>query len=448
MIDVPSLRELLPRADQGYTIGAVGDDGTRLLSGPGPGEGSESLEDHLHRLGSLPDLDVPSDHRALVRESGLQGRGGGGFPVARKLETAWLSPGEPIIVVNASESEPASRKDRTLCTFRPHLVLDGAAAAAAMVESREVFVHMHRASTGARTAMVRAMADRRSAGIDDLTWRISLGPDRYVSGEASAIAAFIDGGEARPNFTGTPMAQQGPSGRPTVVNNAETMAHVGFLLRFGPRLWRSGGAPSSPGSHLLTLVGAVAAPGLVLELVGEATVGEVLSQAGEVAPPLAVLIGGYEGTWLEGDVAWQTPLERTALGCVGAAPGCGLIAVLPHGACGLAETARLVRYLAGETAGQCGPCVSGLPAMAELFEDLARGALRPRGLRRLLGLCGTVSRSGACGHPDGVVHLVRSAVDIFEDDVVRHLAGRACRSSNHPPVLAVPSGEETTGGWT
>ena len=430
-----------------FGVGGLGDVGTWLLSGPAPSEGSEPLGDHVARLGMLPSLDRPNQLRAVVRDSDLQGRGGGRFPLARKLETALLAPGEPIMVVNASESEPASRKDHVLCRYRPHLVLDGAAATAAMVGAGEVIVHLHRGSSSVQDALIRAMAERKGACLTDPRWRISVGPDRYVSGEASAIASFVDGGEAKPHFSGIPMAKKGPSGRPTLVNNAETMAQLAFLLRFGTPFWRSGGAASSPGSQLLTLAGAVASPGQVIELVGQATIGEVLVHAGLSAPPAAVLIGGYGGTWLEGGMAWQVPFERVALGCVGAQPGCGLIGVLPHGACGLVETARIVRYLAGESAGQCGPCVAGLPAMAGACEALGEAKLRRRGLRRLRTLGDLVLGSGACSHPDGVARLVGSTLDVFEDDVARHLAGRPCRASNHPPVFPVPLGDPLDHVW-
>ena len=168
---------------------------------------------------------------------------------------SWTRPGwpggEPLVVVNASESEPASRKDQTLITYRPHLVLDGAAAVAAAVGATEVAVHLHRDSVAAGAALARAIAERRSAGWPDPRWRLSVGPDRYVSGEASAVASLLGGGEARPAFSAVPMARRGPSGCPTVVNNAETMAHVGLLAHRGWPAWQAGSSPSSPGPHLL-----------------------------------------------------------------------------------------------------------------------------------------------------------------------------------------------------
>ena len=166
-----------------------------------------------------------------------------------------------------------------------------------------------------------------------------------------------------------------------------------------------------------------------------------------------MLVGGFAGTWVRGDEAWQTPFTRDSLRCVGAEPGCGLLGVLPHGACALVETARIVRYLAGESAGQCGTCVAGLPRLADACEALAAGTLRRRGERRMGALGDTVLGSGACGHPDAVVRLIRSTLAVFEDDVVGHLAGHPCRGSDHPPVFAVPEavrtvGRDDTRAWT
>ena len=447
----PLLPEEFGRSAPGRPwVGGAGDPGALVLSGP-TGTDPEGLVDHLARWGALPGVDG-SGVRALLRASGLDGRGGGGFPLARKVETARLAVGIPLVVINAGESEPASRKDRFLCATRPHLVLDGAALLATALGVDEVVVHLHRAPGSPVGRLEAAVAERLRHCADDPGWRLSAGPDRYVSGESSAVAGFVDGGEARPRFTTLPLAVAGPSGRPTVVSNAETVAHLAVLARTGPDGWAARGVPSSPGPRLVTLAGAVTHPGRVLELSGAATVGDALLADGVVAPPAAVLIGGFAGTWVSGEVAWQTPFTRDALHCVGAQPGCGLLGVLPHGACALTETARIVSYLAGESAGQCGTCVAGLPRLAHAWAGLARGDLRRRGVRRMSALGDTVEGSGACGHPDAVVRLIRSTLDTFEDDVVRHLAGRPCRHADHPPVLPVPDpacrdGRDDPGMW-
>ena len=433
-------------------IGGVGDPGTLVLAGPPAGTRGGGLDGHLATWGPLPGVDG-AGVRALLRASALDGRGGGGFPLIRKVETARLAGGTPVLVINASESEPASFKDRTLCGERPHLVLDGAALVATSLGVDEVVVHLHRAAGSPAPLLEVAIAERRRAGVADPRWRLSAGPDRYVSGESSAVASFVDGGEARPLFTTHPLAVVGPSGRPTVVSNAETVAQLAVLVRTGPDVWAARGEPSSPGPRLVTLTGAVDRPGRVLEVSGQATIGDILLAGGLVAPPAAVLVGGYAGAWILGDEAWQTPFTRDALTAVDAGPGCGLVGVLPHGACALVETARLVRYLAGESAGQCGTCVAGLPRLADACEGLAEGDLRKRGVRRMVALGDVVLGSGACGHPDAVVRLLRSMLHVFEDDVVGHMAGHPCRGADHPPVFTVPEvdvaiGRDDPREWT
>jgi NADH:ubiquinone oxidoreductase subunit F (NADH-binding) len=430
-----------------HRIGGIGDEGTWLLAGPAADQGPEALSSHLTRLGSLCPFDRAGEYRTVLRQSGLRGRGGGGFPLAAKLDTAMLAPGEPMVVINASESEPASRKDWTLSTYRPHLVLDGGAVIAAVVGSSEVVIHLHRGAGAPVASLQRAIAERRSAGLPDPRWRLSLGPDGYVSGEASAIVSLLGGGEARPTFSAVPMAHRGPSGRPTVVSNAETTAHVGLLVRTGPHAWGAEGSSSSPGPQLVTLAGGAIDPGRVVEVAGEATIGEVLSATGHRHPPTAVLVGGYAGTWISGWAAWNTTFQREDLEVRGAGPGCGLLGILPEGHCGLAETARLVGYLAGETAGQCGPCVQGLPLLAEACQSLAAGTLRRRGLRRLCSLADVVDGGGACRHPDGAVRLIRSALKEFADDVTSHLRGDACSGSQRPPVFPLPEIDPSDRVW-
>ena len=433
--ELAQLGSALPSTAGG--IGGLGDAGTLVLSGPTLSSGGEELASHTARWGHLPAIDG-AGVRALLRGSHLDGRGGGGFPLIRKVETARLSPGRPVLIVNASESEPASRKDRTLCRQRPHLVLDGASLLARSLGVDDVVVHTHRGGASPSGALSSAVAYRVAARLADPAWKLSEGPDRYVSGESSAVAGYVEGGEARPHFTTQPLAVEGPSGRPTVVSNAETVAQLAVIARIGPVAWNALGAPSSPGPRLVTLVGAVSRPGSVLELTGPGTIADLLTADGVVAPPAAVLVGGFAGTWIVGEEAWQTPFDRDALGCMGAAPGCGLIGVLPHAACALNETARIVRYLAGESAGQCGTCVVGLPQLADSMEALAGGSFRRRGLRKMTALADTILGSGACNHPDAVVRLIHSTLDVFHDDVVRHLAGSPCRGSDHPPVIAVP----------
>lgn len=434
----------------------LGQSGARLLAGPGD-KTPETLGSHLQRLGPLPGQD-PDGFMAVISAAGVGGRGGGGFPVARKLTGAGTLASSrhqgSLLIVNAAESEPASRKDRTLCTLRPHLVLDGGSVAAATIGAAEATVYCH--SGEVARAMTRAMAEREAlAGPvspstrapdvpPDPRWRVLVGPDRFVAGESTAAASFADGGEARPRFLSAPLAVAGVSGRPTVVHNAETLAHLGLLVRFGAAWWREAGTPDAPGSRLVTVAGAVPTPGSVREVIEPVTIGALLSESGLSGPPAAVLIGGYAGSWASGDAAWTTCFEPADLRRIGAGVGCGLIAALPHGSCPLTETARLAAYLAGESAGQCGPCVYGLSDVAELVVMLAAGQARRRHLRRLCQRLEDVTGRGGCHHPDGVASMVDSALRSFPEEVSRHLRGH-CTGITRRDVLLVPNNQELRG---
>ena len=190
---------------------------------------------------------------------------------------------------------------------------------------------------------------------------------------------------------------------------------------------------------LVTVNGAVARPG-VYEVELGTPIGAVLLTAGGLTErPQAVLTGGYFGTWLPIDVAWQLPLTHADVARpLGGALGAGIIVALPDTSCGLAETARVVRYLAGETAGQCGPCVFGLPTLADALADLAyqggsRAACRPGSRRWPL-----VEGRGACKHPDGATQLRRSALTTFAADVAWHQENGPCYGVRRAPILPVP----------
>ncbi|MGH3437982.1 MAG: NADH-ubiquinone oxidoreductase-F iron-sulfur binding region domain-containing protein, partial [Sciscionella sp.] len=220
-----------------------------------------------------------------------------------------------------------------------------------------------------------------------------------------------------------------------------------LIARYGPAWFRGCGTVDSPGSTLLTVSGAMTHPG-VYEIGMGSTIGQALDAAGGPTGPVqAVLVGGYGGNWLPFPSAARLRMTHRDLATVGASLGVASLVVLPTGACGLAETARILRYLAGETAAQCGPCMFGLPAISEDFTQLVPGA--PRGhdtLTRLRRRLEVIGGRGACGHPDGAVRLAGSALRAFPDDLRAHLAGRPCPGAGHP-CLALPAWEDRCGDW-
>ena len=402
----------------------LGGPGSRLLAGPAPSAGPEDLSSHLARLGPL-ELDAvdPELLRRQIRESGLLGRGGAGFPTATKLDAAAAAGGDPLIVVNASEGEPASRKDHVITHYRPHLVLDGAYLAARSVGAREIVIYGHRSLDATPSPLERALAQR---SVDGVSVRLVNAPQGYVAGETSAVVSFLEGRGAIPRRRALPAAREGVAGRPTVVNNAETVAHLALIGRFGASWFHEAGAPEAPGSTLVTLAGEVARPGTVVEVTGPCSFGEVIGHWGDVGSPRAVLLGGYEGTWLPWSVIRDLPVERHRLAAQGVSLGCGVVAVVSSASCGLGETGRLLRWLSSQSAGQCGPCINGLPRLAAQFDDLLDGRLRRRDLKSMRLLLSSLRGRGDCGHPTGVVTLVESALDTFDEELTRHLRGETC----------------------
>jgi len=423
-------------------VGLPGDPGSRLLSGPPQSGGAESLAAHQARLGALP----TAVHLEELAASGLTGRGGGNFPFVKKVQLAASRPGTPLVVVNASESEPASRKDVTLLALRPHLVLDGAVLTARALGAAQVVVYLHSARTQSTHAVTAAVAQRRAAGIDaSVTVTVVDAPQSYLSGESSALVSVLEGRGPVPSLRRVPVAATGVGGRPTLVSNAETYAHVALIARFGASWFRPGGPAASPGSTLLTLAGGVRSPGLVVESVGQTSLRQVLSgPGGLVEPPRAVLIGGYAGSWVSGEAAWSLPVDRSWLAAAGTSLGCGLVAPLDSSACGLAETARLLGYLASQSAGQCGPCVLGLPELAERFAALVDGQGSRRQLRRISELAVSIRGRGACAHPDGAVQLAETALGVFATEVRSHARRgtcprRRCAATSGLPLPAGPA---------
>ena len=393
-----------------------------LLAGPQarllyPGAGPASLAEHTARYGPLPRGLRRPQREALIAEvgrAGLTGRGGAGFPTARKL-AAVAAGRAPVVVANGTEGEPASAKDRVLMASSPHLVLDGAVLAAELTGAREAVIVAHR---DVREIMDEAAAERARAGLDRVRLVVRTAAEGFVAGQASAVVRWIQRGVPAPTATPPRLAQRGLHGAPTLVQNVETLAHLALIARYGAAWFRSAGTPAEPGTMLVTVAGAVREPGVFETGIGT-PVGQVLERAGGAPAPLrALLLGGYFGTWVDAAAALGRPFSSAGLAGLDASPGAGLIAALPAGACGLRETARLARYLAGESAGQCGPCRFGLPAIADEVERLAAGQDTDTGLlRRWLG---QVDGRGGCAHPDGAVRMIRSALRTFGADLGRH----------------------------
>jgi NADH:ubiquinone oxidoreductase subunit F (NADH-binding) len=366
---------------------------------------------HLATHGALPGADL-AKLLGLLDVSGLAGRGGAGFPLATKLRS--LRGSSPTIVVNGSESEPASFKDRTLLRRTPHLVLDGALAVAAAVGASKVVVAVH---DGVAFDIMRAAVRERD---DARRVRVERAGERFIAGEARTLLRVLDGGPSLP-----PGRRDLPTERGVLVSNVETFAQVALLVRLGARRFAETGTRDEPGTTLLTVGGAVGRAGVVEIPLG--TPLGILLSAAHASDASYVIAGGYHGAWLRPDP--DVAISRAGLAAAGATLGAGVLYVLDGSTCALGELTRVSRWLAAQSAGQCGPCRFGLPALAADVAAAAQG--HPAALANATRHADLVTGRGACAHPDGTARFVRTGVAVLRDELLAHRSGGGCRR----PVL-------------
>jgi NADH:ubiquinone oxidoreductase subunit F (NADH-binding) len=411
----------------------------RLLRGVGQRQLTD-LSEHLDVHGELGDLRDRAAEQiiALVDSAGLRGHGGAAFPTARKMR-AVASRRKPIaLVANGTEGEPPSKKDRALLREAPHLVLDGAAVAARAVGASEAIIAVSEADSRGAHSLALALEQRHSTGLrrSDPDWQLVKTPERYLAGQESALMNFLNGGPGLPTFGPRPF-ERGVRGRPTLVQNVETLAHIALIARHGADWFRGLGTPSHPGSTLVTVSGAVSAPG-VYEIDHGMPLAELLRQAGLTGSLAGVLIGGYFGTWLPAGATAQVHLAGEELSRYGAALGAGAIVALPGDACPVAEVARVAQWFEAEGAGQCGPCINGLDAIAYTVGSVAIGSAARSDLVNLERWADELRGRGTCQHPDGASRFIGSALQVFADAFADHARHGRCERCAHPPVLPAP----------
>ncbi|GAA1903416.1 NADH-ubiquinone oxidoreductase-F iron-sulfur binding region domain-containing protein [Lapillicoccus jejuensis] len=349
----------------------------------------------------------------LLEAAGLTGRGGASFSTATKLRSALDSGAD--MVVNCCDGELGAGKDAWLVAER----LDEVRRGAALV-------------TGGRPARWAAHRDSRTAarlhaaGLDVLEV-----PHRYVSSEESSLVALAHGGLARPVTKHQPVSfggrdSEGRRLRPTLVLNAETLWLVAGVAERGAAWFRSVGTVAEPGPRLVAVGGDVASPGVLETSAGIGVRDLVEAAGGPTGRVVGINVGGLSGGWLSAEEARGAVWSRQGLAPYGIGPGPGVVHVLADGGCPVRHVAATVRWAAGESAGQCGPCMFGLPAVADDLDDLAAGWLDAAGLRRLRGRLGLLPGRGACRFPDGVAGYAASALRVFATEVDAHRQG-SCR---------------------
>ncbi|MDN3352120.1 NADH-quinone oxidoreductase subunit NuoF family protein [Actinomadura sp. DC4] len=359
---------------------------------------------------------------ALAEQVDLRGRGGAAFPFARKVKAvvaaARRRDSQTVVLVNATEGEPASHKDKFLMEHVPHLILDGAMLAALALGAREVIIAVTDGAAPERSLRA-AIAESRLGMM-----RVVRLPERFITGEGGALVNGVNGKQAIPPGKKVRAAESGVDGLPTLLSNAETFAQLTLLSQLGADLYAAIGTEHEPGTRLLTVWGPHGKP-IVVEAPSGVPLAQVLDLC-DTGVGQGVLIGGYHGTWLTPGSANRATVSREGIDRVGGALGAGIILPLDPEVCPLGEVARVATYLGGESARQCGPCRLGVPAIARSMQALASGVSASEAMAGVLQGSQVVKKRGACHHPDGSARFVTSALEVFGEDVATHLSSGTC----------------------
>ncbi|MGQ0843787.1 MAG: NADH-ubiquinone oxidoreductase-F iron-sulfur binding region domain-containing protein [Sporichthyaceae bacterium] len=363
-----------------------------------------------------------------VSAAGLRGRGGAWFPVERKWLAAREMPGPRVLVANGAEDEPGSRKDRHLMANAPHLVLDGALAAAIAIEADTIHLYVNCHAASSLAAMRSALAEALDAGLfAGIAVSITEAPATYVAGEDSAAVEFLETGNAQPRKKPPFPTEAGLNGRPTVVGNVETLAHVALIVRDGAETFRSHGTPDCPGTMLITLPVELNRPGVYEVPVGS-FLDEVLEGCGGGfvdGPARGVQVGGPASGWLNADQL-HVAMDPAEVAVAGSTLGCGAVRVLPAGHCSVDAVVSATEFFSREQCGKCPPCRMATQFIHNVGKALAVGKATAAQLDTAPTLLAQVRPNTACSLPAFALPPLATAREVFPDDFAKHLAGEDC----------------------
>jgi NADH:ubiquinone oxidoreductase subunit F (NADH-binding) len=364
----------------------------------------------------------PSELLERVRASGLRGRGGGWFPTARKWQAVRVEGGEPLVVGNGAEGEPGSVKDRHVMLERPGDVLEGLALAARAVGAREGVLYLKGSFGRAAAALERALAGQPRNGLDV---SLRLGETSYIAGEETALLESLEGKRGWPRPKPPLPAAVGFRGRPTLVQNVETLARVPAAVA-DPERFR--GSETT----LVTLWGDVARPGVYEIRLGTPLARVIEEHGGGAVDGLGMIFpAGPSAAPLRADEA-DLPLEPDALRAAGSALGTAAMLVVGRRACPLAVAASLAGFFEREACGQCPPCTLGTRSLARVLRDVEAGEARARDLQDLAEVAGFMAGHGYCAHGRTAAAAVSGLLARWQGDVAAHLAQRRCPRPGPP----------------
>ncbi len=383
----------------------------------------------------LTELDR-DDVIAMISASGLRGRGGAGFPTGRKWSLARAQPGEvKYVICNGDEGDPGAFMDRLVLEADPHRVVEGLAIAAWAIGAAEGFFYVRAEYPQAVRHLRRAIDQAEAAGLlgDDvlgtgfaLRLEVREGAGAFVCGEETALIASLEGRRGMPRLRPPYPVEQGFRGRPTSINNVETLACVPWILRHGAEAFAELGTETSNGTKVFALAGKIRRGGLIEVPMGITVRQIVDGEGGGVADGRelkAVQLGGPSGGCIPANLA-DTPVDYEALAATGAIMGSGGLVVLDDRDCMVDISRFFLRFTCQESCGKCTFCRIGTQRMLEILDRLCTGEARQGDLEKLLELADRVARTSLCGLGQTAPNPVSSALRHFRDEFEAHLEGR------------------------
>jgi formate dehydrogenase len=376
----------------------------------GLAQADETLADYEARGGfsvlrSLPD---PETVVAELKASGLTGYGGAGFPTGIKWEAVRGEAGPRYVIVNADEGEPGTIKDRYVMERRPYLMLEGMLIAMRVAEATEGLVYLREEYGRARGRLATAIDELREAGLfDGLDVRLVIGAGAYICGEETAMLESMEGRRGMPRLKPPFPSQVGYLGRPTLINNVETLAHVPAILRMGGEAWAALGREGANGVRLWSVTGAVARPGCY-EAPNGSTVRELVELAGGATDDIGAVVPGGAASGILPPAALDVPLTRDALRDWGAGVGSAAVQVFPARYPPLRLLVETMRFFAEESCQKCTPCRIGNRGIHHVLEELEHGraAMSREQIEEWLD---AMVKTSICGLGQGAPFPVRNA---------------------------------------
>lgn len=386
-----------------------------------------------------------------VKDSGLRGRGGAGFPAGLKWSFVPRGTGQPTyLLCNCDESEPGTFKDRLLITHDPHLLLEGMAIAARAIECHLAFIYIRGEYAREARILEEAVAEARGAGHlgrnihgtgYDLEILVHRGAGAYIAGEETGAVESIEGKRAHPRVKPPFPAVVGLYGCPTAINNVETLCCVPAIIEHGAAWFAAIGTAKSTGTKLMNVSGHVNRPGVVELPMGTPLLEIIDRHCGGVwhgRKLKAVIPGGSSVPCLTAAEAAAARMDFESLGAAGTMLGTAAIIVLDETTCMVRVAARLTRFYEEESCGQCTPCREGTAWAFKILDRLEREGGEPHELDLLLDICDNMEGKTICALADAAVGPIRSCVTKFRHEFEAHLSSGCPRGGRFCDVPGFP----------